>query len=93
MKEENTIYKCDRCGKEINSLFFECGHGLFRTIMSATEYEQVKYRYLQDDKVHLPDADVIVLSGVCGYQSKYIRNIHFCQKCTKDFKKFMKRID
>ena len=93
MKEEKTIYRCDRCGKEIDSSFFEFEHGLFRTTMSAKEYERVKYGYLQDDKVHLPDADVIVLSGVCGYQSKGIREIHFCKKCTKDFKKFMNRTD
>lgn len=93
MKETNTIYKCDRCGKEINSLFFEGDRALFRKTISATEYEQVKYGYLPDDKIPLPDADVIVLDGICGYQSKGIKKIHFCRKCTKDFKKFMNRTD
>lgn len=91
MKEIKTIYRCNRCGKEIDSLFFECDHALFRKTISATEYEQVKYGYLSDGKVPLPDANVIVLDGICGYQSKDIKKIHFCRKCTKDFKKFMNR--
>lgn len=89
MKEIKTIYKCDRCGKEIDSLFFEFPYGKFKMSMSATEYEQVKYGYLPDDKVPLPDADVIVLDGICGYRSKSIKKIHFCRKCTKNFKEFM----
>ena len=90
MKEIKTIYKCDRCGKEINSLLFEFGQGTFKATMSATEYEQVKYGYLSDNKIPLPDADVIVLDGICGYRSKDIKKIHFCRKCTKDFKEFMR---
>lgn len=91
MKETKTIYTCDRCGEEIDRLFFEFDCGLFKKTMSATEYEKVKYGYLSDHKVPLPDADVIVLDGICGYRSKDIKNIHFCQKCTKDFKEFMRR--
>lgn len=93
MKEIKIIYKCNRCGKEIDSLPFEFLKGKFKATMSATEYEQVKYGYLPDDKVPLPDADVIVLDGICGYQSKGIKKIHFCRKCTSDFEKFMKRTD
>lgn len=93
MKEIKTIYRCDRCGKEIDSLPFEFLKGKFKVTMSATEYEQVKYGYLPDDKVPLPDSDVIVLDGICGYRSKGIKKIHFCRKCTKDFEKFMKRTD
>lgn len=89
MKEIKTIYKCDRCGKEIDSLLFEFGQGKFKVTMSATEYEQVKYGYLPVDKVPLPDADVVVLDGICGYRSKGIKKIHFCRKCTKGFKEFM----
>lgn len=93
MKEIRTIYRCNRCGKEIDSFLFEFGQGTFKSTMSATEYEQVKYGYLPDDIVPLPNADVIVLDGICGYRSKGIKNIHFCRKCTKDFKKFMKMAD
>lgn len=93
MKEIRTIYKCDRCGKEIDSLIFEFGQGTFKVTMSATEYEQEKYGFLSDDKVPLPDADAIVLDGICGYRPKGIKKIHFCGKCTKDFKKFMNRTD
>ena len=93
MKEIKTIYRCDRCGKEIDSLPFEFGQGAFKVTMSATKYEQVKYGYLPDDKVPLPDSDVIVLDGICGYRSKGINIIHFWRKCTKDFKKFMKMAD
>lgn len=91
MKEIKTIYKCNRCGKEIDSMFFEFPYGKFKMSMSVTEYEQVKYGYLPADKVPLPDADVIALDGICGYQSKDIKEIHFCRKCTKDFKEFMNR--
>lgn len=90
MKHGKSWYTCDRCGKEINSLFFEFGHGKFRHTMSATEYEQVKYGYLPDNAVPLPNADAIVLDGICGYMSKDIKKIHFCPKCTKEFKRFMK---
>ena len=93
MKEIKTIYRCDRCGKEIDSLPFEFLKGKFKVTMSATEYEQVKYGYLPDDIVPLPNADVIVLDGICGYRSKGIKKIHFCRKCTKDFKEFMKMAD
>lgn len=89
MKEIKTIYRCDRCGAEIDFLFFEFIQGKFKATMSATEYEIVKYGYLPNDKVPLPDADVIVLDGICGYQPKSLKEIHLCRKCTKDFKEFM----
>lgn len=91
MLETKNIYTCNRCGEIIDSLFFEFDHGLFKKTISATEYEQVKYGYLSDDMVPLPDADVIVLEGVCGYKPKDVQNIHFCKKCTKEFRIFMKR--
>lgn len=93
MKEEKIIYRCDRCGKQIDECIFSNGRGLFKKYISATMYEQTKYGYLSDDKVPLPDADVIVLDGICGYCSKGIKKIYFCRKCSKDFKKFMKNIN
>ena len=45
MKEIKTIYRCNRCGREIDSFLFEFGQGTFKATMSATEYEKVKYVY------------------------------------------------
>lgn len=91
MKETKTIYKCDRCKAEISKLPFEFFYGTFKTTMSATEYEQVKYGYLPRNKVPLPDEKIIILKGICGYESKGLNEIHLCSKCTRDFKKFMRR--
>lgn len=90
MKKTKTTYICDRCGCEIDELIFLFEQGKFKKTISATMYEQVKYGYLPDNEVPLPDANCIVLDGVCGYQSKGIAKIHFCRECTRDFKRFMK---
>lgn len=89
VREEKVIYKCDRCGSEIDKLIFASSPLLFRSTISATQYELTKYGYLADKKSMLPDADVIVLEGVVGYNPTGIRKIHLCKKCSKDFKKFM----
>lgn len=92
MVQEKIIYRCDRCGKEIDSSFFERSKSYFKCTMTFEEYEQVKYGYLPDNKVPLPDADLIVIDGICGYGSRPpYRKIHLCRKCTRDYKKFMKR--
>lgn len=91
MKEIKTVYKCDRCGNEINSIFF-CEHPyLSRRIMSATQYEIEKYGYLQGDAIPLPDSGVVVLNGVYGYKRKKETDILLCSKCAKKFKKFMEK--
>lgn len=90
MKETKEIYYCDRCGERIDSIFFDFSHGKFKKTMSATKYEQIKYGYLPDNEIPLPDANVIVLDGICGYCSKEIRKMHFCPSCTKEFKRFMR---
>ena len=87
MKTEKTIYTCDRCGEEINELFFEFGHGMFKKTISAVEYEVEKYAYLNDDAAEkwalLPEAGVIVLKGLCGYMHNKVGEIHLCKKCSK----------
>lgn len=93
MKEEKTIYRCNRCGIQIDERIFSNVRGLFKKYISATMYEQTKYGYLDCDEIPLPDADCVVLQGVCGYQTTELEEIHFCRKCSKDFKKFMKNIN
>ena len=89
MREEKIVYKCDRCGAEIDELIFTKSPFLFRKTISATQYEVTKQGYLTDEIKKIPDADVIVLEGIVGYYVNGVKKIHLCKKCSKEFKKFM----
>lgn len=89
MKTVKTTYECDRCHKEIDKRVF-MPNFTFKKAMSALVYEQVKFGYLPSEMVPLPEEEVMVVEGICGYLSKGLKNIHLCSKCTKEFKKFMR---
>lgn len=92
MKTIETKYFCDRCNSEIDSQVFNL-HGvkLKNKVISFSSYEQSKYGYIPTNCVPLRTENAMVVDMVVGYTSNNFSKIHLCTKCTKEFKKFMKK--
>lgn len=81
---------CDRCGEVIDDFKLITVPWKHRFQVSASSHEYRKEGYFIPDSLNpLPGTDVVQIEGIIGYRAD-IKTLHLCDKCGKEFKRFMK---
>lgn len=81
---------CDRCGEIIDDIKLLELPWKHRFEVSASQFDYKKYGYYVPDSLNpLPKTDLVRIEGIIGYNTD-IKTLHLCDKCGKEFKRFMK---
>ena len=81
---------CDRCGEVIDDFKLITVPWKHRFQVSASSHEYRKEGYfIPDSSIPIPDNDTVMITGIIGYTAD-IKTLHLCDKCGKEFKRFMK---